>query len=122
MRILLGSLSPDRPAQWSFPCCAGAPARPQRSYLACTSCLVYEAEVGANPEVAVGRELLVRGGMLWAQKLVMQRPGKYGVTRRAQVLRRSFDKLAAGETSPRRRGLTRRAVWLPTIVIGDVRR
>jgi hypothetical protein len=26
--------------------------------------------------------------------------GKYGVTRRAQVPRRSFDKLAAGETSP----------------------
>jgi hypothetical protein len=37
-----------------------------------------------------------------AQKLVMQRPGKYDVTRRAQVPRRSFDKLAAGETSPRR--------------------
>ena len=88
------------------PCGAGAPPRPQRSCLACTSCLVYEAEVGANPEVAVGRELLVRGGMLWAQKLVMQRPGKYGVTRRAQVPRRSFDKLAVGETSPRRRDLS----------------
>jgi hypothetical protein len=37
-----------------------------------------------------------------AQKLVRQQPGKYGVTRRAQVPRRSFDKLAAGETSPRR--------------------
>ena len=102
------------------PCGAGAPARPQRSCLACTSCLVYEAEVGANPEVAVGRELLVRGGMLWAQKLVMQRPGKYGVTRRAQVPPRSFDRRAAGEASPRRMEV--RAVWAPTIVIGDVRR
>jgi hypothetical protein len=37
-----------------------------------------------------------------AQKRVMQQPGKYGVTHRAQVLRRSFDKLAAGEASPRR--------------------
>src|SRR5215471_1778946 len=35
-----------------------------------------------------------------AQKLVRQQPGKYGVTCRAQVPRRSFDKLAAGETSP----------------------
>jgi hypothetical protein len=32
----------------------------------------------------------------------MQQPDKYGVTRRAQVPRRSFDKLAAGEASPRR--------------------
>jgi hypothetical protein len=32
----------------------------------------------------------------------MQQPGKYRVTRRAQVPRRSFDKLAAGEASPRR--------------------
>jgi hypothetical protein len=30
----------------------------------------------------------------------MQQPGKYGVTRPAQVPRRSFDMLAAGETSP----------------------
>jgi Tn3 transposase DDE domain len=30
-----------------------------------------------------------------AQKLVRQQPGKYGVTRRAQAPRRSFDKLAA---------------------------
>jgi hypothetical protein len=37
-----------------------------------------------------------------AQKRVMQRPGKCGVTRRAQVPRRSFDKLAAGEASSRR--------------------
>jgi len=32
----------------------------------------------------------------------MQQRGKYGVTHRAQVPRRSFDKLAAGEASPRR--------------------
>jgi len=37
-----------------------------------------------------------------AQKLVMQQPDKYRVTRRAQVPKRSFDKLAAAETSPRR--------------------
>ena len=36
------------------------------------------------------------------KKLVRQQPGKYGVARRAQVPRRSFDKLAAGETSLRR--------------------
>jgi hypothetical protein len=38
-----------------------------------------------------------------AQKLIMQQLGKYGVTRPAQVPRRSFDMLAAGETSPHRR-------------------
>ena len=32
----------------------------------------------------------------------MQQPGKYGVTHQAQVSRRSSDKLAAGEASPRR--------------------
>jgi hypothetical protein len=37
-----------------------------------------------------------------AQKPVMQRPGKCGVTRRPQVPRRSFDMLAEGESSPRR--------------------
>jgi hypothetical protein len=37
------------------------------------------------------------------KKLVMRQPGKYGATRPAQVRRRSFDKLPAGETSPRRR-------------------
>ena len=37
-----------------------------------------------------------------AQKRVMQQLGKYGVTRRAQVPRRSFDKRAGGEASPLR--------------------
>jgi hypothetical protein len=37
-----------------------------------------------------------------AQKLVRQQLGKYGVTRRAQVPQRSFDKLAGRETSLRR--------------------
>jgi hypothetical protein len=37
-----------------------------------------------------------------APKLVMQRPGKYGVIRRAQAPRQSFGMLAEGETSLRR--------------------
>jgi hypothetical protein len=40
-----------------------------------------------------------------AQKLVMQQCGKCGVTRQAQVPRRSFDILAEGGALPRRMGL-----------------
>jgi DNA-binding protein HU-beta len=45
-----------------------------------------------------------------AQKLIRQQLDKYGVTRRAQVSRRSFDMLAAGETSPRDMELLARMV------------
>ena len=57
-----------------------------------------------------------------AQKLVMQQPDKYRVTRRAQVPKRSFDKLAAAETSPRRMELLGQwAVWSPAIVQQSLR-
>jgi hypothetical protein len=49
-----------------------------------------------------------------AQRLVRQQPGKYGVNRRAQVPRRSFDKLAVGKTSPRRMELLDRASGVVT--------